>query len=63
MSADTIGPWTFDRGRSTPKRRPGGPLFTSDLPDPETVARRKKHAEVDAIPDAVVPPDRDRGKG
>jgi len=55
MSADIVGPWTFDRGRSTPKRRPGGPMTTSDLPSPEAVARKKKQAEVDAIPDPPKP--------
>ena len=55
MSADVKGPWTFDRGRTTPKRRPGGPLFSSDLPSAEAVARKKKQAEVDAIPDPPKP--------
>ena len=54
--SDKVGPWRFDRSEKyEPKRVKGGPMTTSDLPSAEAVARKKKQAEVDAIPDPPKP--------
>jgi hypothetical protein len=56
--SDRVGPWRFDRSEKYESRRvKGGPMFTSDLPSAEGVARRKKRAEVELIPDPAVPPE------
>jgi hypothetical protein len=51
--ADKVKPMAFDFNRNRyaethPKRKPGGPLMTSQLGD---IAATKKRAEVAAIPD------------
>ena len=53
--ADQVKPKVFDFDRNrykemNPKRKPGGPLTTSQLGD---IAAMKKRAEVAAIPDVV----------
>ena len=49
--SDKIGPWDFAKSTKYPAKRKGGPLFTADIGDLESLARKRKRAEVAALPD------------